>query len=176
MVVGEDAEREELEGFADWFRMVVTNKVRGLPTDEATRVSTPSGMTALSVIKHLAWVEGFWYATHFAGDEPDQRDNASSFTLAPDDTTESVIAEYEAACDRSRRIAAAAPSLDTMSTRSHWHFHLVTLRWVLIHMVEETARQRRPPRHPPRAHRRHHRRLTPRVPGVLPNRPHAATS
>lgn len=140
MDAGEDAEREELDGFADWFRMVVVKKVQGLSTADATRVATPSGMTALSVIKHLAWVEGFWYGTHFAGDEPDGRDNASSFALAPDDTTESVIAEYEAACERSRRIAAAAPSLDTTSVRPHWHFDVVTLRWVLIHMVEETAR------------------------------------
>lgn len=137
---GEAAEREELEGFVEWFRTVAVNKVAGLSTEDATRVATPSGMTALSVIKHLAWVEGFWYGTHFAGDEPDPRDNASSFALAPGDTTESVLADYAAACDRSRRIVAAAPSLDTRSRRPHWHFDLVTLRWVLIHMVEETAR------------------------------------
>ena len=48
-------------------------------------------------------------------------------------------ARYRAACDRSREVVAHADSLDQLSvgtsTGTQWD-----LRWVLIHMIEETAR------------------------------------
>ncbi len=47
---------------------------------------------------------------------------------------------YEAACDRSRQAAARAETLDQLSAfkgKDGWQF---TLRWVLLHLIEETAR------------------------------------
>lgn len=140
MAGGLIGEREELEGFLDWFRTLATAKVRDLPTDEAVRIATPSGMTALSIIKHLTWVERYWFGTHFAGEAAQPTDNAGSFALGPGDTTATVVAGYEAACARSRELAAIAPELTSPSVTPHWHFGIVTLRWVLLHMVEETAR------------------------------------
>jgi len=134
------AEHLELEGFLDWFRALAPAKVRDLSTEDATRVATPSGMTALSIIQHLAWVEQMWFHTHYAGGPPSPVDNPGSFALAPGDTTGSVVAAYEAACARSREITLATPSLDQLSATPHWFFGSVTLRWTLVHMVEETAR------------------------------------
>jgi hypothetical protein len=56
--------------------------------------------------------------------------------LDPDEVRQ----RYRDACDRSREVVAAAESLDQLSAGvsrdgSHWD-----LRWVLIHMIEETAR------------------------------------
>ena len=134
------SERDELDGFLDWFRLVASNKVRGLDLDEATRVTTPSGMSLLGVIRHLTWVERFWFRTNFMGDEPEGVDQPSSFLLGPDDTPESVLAAYDDACATSRAIAASAATLDATSARPHHYFGHVTMRWVLIHMIEETAR------------------------------------
>jgi hypothetical protein len=47
---------------------------------------------------------------------------------------------YRDACDRSRQAAAKADSLDQLSAfkgDDGWQF---TLRWVLLHLIEETAR------------------------------------
>jgi hypothetical protein len=35
---------------------------------------------------------------------------------------------------------AASPSLDVPSREPHWHFGTMTLRWILLHMLRETAR------------------------------------
>ena len=40
----------------------------------------------------------------------------------------------------SRKDVDAAPSLDQLSVGEHGVFGQVSLRWVLVHMIEETAR------------------------------------
>ena len=130
-----------LTGFLDWNRGSVVNKVRGLSRADATRVMTPSGLSALGVVAHLAAVEVGWFAETFAGEPVDLRWDAHwSFRVEAGDTVESVVAEYEEACERSRAIVAVAPTLDALSAVEHIHWGHVTLRWVLVHMLEETAR------------------------------------
>jgi hypothetical protein len=134
-------EREMLDGFMDWYRSVVVRKVAGMPRELATRVMTPSGLSALGVVAHLSGVEVGWFAETFAGEYADPAwETHGNFRLTPDDTVESVIAEYEQCCERSRRIAAAAPSLDALSTVSTDLRGKVSLRWIMVHMIEETAR------------------------------------
>lgn len=130
----------ELSGFLDWFRVVVAKKLQGLDRAEATRVATPSGMTMLGVVAHLTWVERMWFAQIFLGEPPAGSTHAQSFDLAPDDTVESVLAAYEAQCEASRRAVASAASLDAPSAVEHWHFKTVSLHWIVVHMIEETAR------------------------------------
>jgi hypothetical protein len=138
---GRAEERVLLTGFLDWNRGSVVNKVRGLSRADATRVMTPSGLSALGVVAHLAAVEVGWFAETFAGEPVDLRWDARwSFRVEAGDTVESVVAEYEEACERSRAIVAVAPTLDVLSAVEHIHWGHVTLRWVLVHMLEETAR------------------------------------
>ena len=137
---GRADERGLLTGFLDWYRAVVARKVDGLSLEQASRRLTASGLTPLGVVKHLAWVEQGWFQQFFAGTDIDLRpDNASSFELAPSDTVASVVADYATATDESRALAAAA-SLDDIAVNAHPIFGSVTLRWVLVHMLEETAR------------------------------------
>ena len=134
-------EREMLEGFLDWYRTVVTRKVEGMPLELATRVMTPSGLSALGVVAHLEAVEVGWFGETFAGEEVDPEwEHHGSFRFREGDTVGSVLAEYANACDRSRRIAAGAPSLDTLSVESEEYRGHVSLRWLMVHMIEETAR------------------------------------
>lgn len=134
-------EREMLRGFRDWYEQVIVNKVEGLSLELASKVMTPSGMSALGVVKHLAWVEAGWFREKFA-DEPDFREvsNPESFVLTPDDTIESVVGEYRAECARSNEIIEGAVSLDMLSARPWELGGNVTLRWIILHMLEETAR------------------------------------
>ena len=57
-----------------------------------------------------------------------------------DDTVESVLAMYEESCDRARAVVEHTESLDALSTDPHHVWGQVTLRWVILHMLEETAR------------------------------------
>jgi uncharacterized damage-inducible protein DinB len=137
------SERELLSGFLDWYRAVVQNKVTGLSLDSATRIMTPSGMSPLGIVKHLGDVERRWFCLRFAGEDVailrSDADPDADFRIEPNDTLASVIDFYRAAADDSRRIAARA-SLDDMSVSESPHYGRVSLRWILVHMIEETAR------------------------------------
>ena len=74
-----------------------------------------------------------WLAIRFAGQDVELPDE----TVQPNDTIESVSAAYRAAWAQSDAIAAAA-SLDDLC-RKHPE-PVPNLRWVLAHMLEETAR------------------------------------
>jgi hypothetical protein len=134
-------ERSMLSGFLDWYRAVVEHKVGGLAREDATRVMTASGLSPLSIVAHLAAVEVAWFDETFAGRSIDPMwDDHGNFRIRDDDTVDSVLAEYRDACSRSRRVVAAASSLDDLSAHEGGIWGHVSLRWILIHMIEETAR------------------------------------
>ncbi|HEY2696750.1 MAG TPA: DUF664 domain-containing protein [Pseudonocardiaceae bacterium] len=54
-----------------------------------------------------------------------------------DDTVAGLIAEYEHACTQSRDIAAG---YDLDHAVPHAYLGQVSLRWIYVHMIEETAR------------------------------------
>jgi hypothetical protein len=67
----------------------------------------------------------------------DEDDPDADLRIRPDETTDEVLAFYgraRAAADR------VIDELEVEDTGTAWFGEAVTLRWVLIHMVEETAR------------------------------------
>jgi hypothetical protein len=134
-------ERTRLAGFLDWQRALVVHKVEGLPTAEASTTMTPTGLSPLGIVAHLAAVEVGWFVETFAGEPVDETwEDHGSFRLRSEDTVDSVVGEYCSSCDRSRTIVASAASLDALSAKPDEFRGPVTLRWVLLHMLEETAR------------------------------------
>jgi uncharacterized damage-inducible protein DinB len=137
-------ERETLVGFLDWYRAVVERKVTGLSDAQAMTVMTPSGLSPLGVVQHLAWVERGWFREVFRGEEVEAastgEDNSAEFAVAADQTVESVLAFYRVEVDTARQIVADASSLDTLSLAPTDFAGHVSLRWILVHMLEETAR------------------------------------
>ena len=137
-------ERALLVGFLDWYRAIVQNKVADLDRADAVQVMTPTGLSALGVVNHLAYVERSWFQFRFAGRERSvphsaDGDNAVQFELGPSDTVASVLAFYRSQIETSNEIAAAA-ALDDAAAVPHDMWGPVTLRWILVHMIEETAR------------------------------------
>jgi uncharacterized damage-inducible protein DinB len=136
-------ERETIEGALDWYRAVVQHKVEDLNLDQARDVLTPTGLSVLGVIKHLGWVERGWFREIFAGEEVEfiasEEDNSAEFLIDQDDTVESVLGFYRDEVERSRRIAGSSSLDDTSAGSTTFHGH-VSLRWILVHMLEETAR------------------------------------
>ncbi len=138
------AEKELLEAFLDYHRATLLGKVAGLGDEELRRAWVPSGTSLLSLVKHLGYVERVWFQERFAGQEFDHpwsnEDPDADFRIEPDERTESVLAFYREQCDRSRAIVAGA-SLDAITKRRHERTgEEFSLRWILIHMIEETSR------------------------------------
>lgn len=137
-------ERATLEGFLDWYRSVVERKVVGLTVVDATRPMTPTGMSALGVVKHLGWVERGWFRETFAGEDVEaidvDGDNSAEFAISSEDTIDSVIGFYRNEAEESRRISRTADSLDALSVKETPYRERVSLRWVMVHVLEETAR------------------------------------
>ena len=143
------SERQMLCEFLDYHRATFEWKVSGLG-DEVHHAPIPSSTLTLGgLLKHLALVEDSWFTSRFAGhDEPEPWASAPfdddpdwDFHSSVDHSLDELLALYRAACDRSRAVVAAAASLDDRSVavdrRLGQHF---TLRWILLHMIEETAR------------------------------------
>jgi uncharacterized damage-inducible protein DinB len=122
-------------------RDAVLWKLEGLTDEQAREPRTPSGTSLLGLVKHLAAVEYGWFCETFARPvEPlpfDESDENADLRPTADDTIESIVAFY----GRARAAAdAAITELDLDDTGYDWGDKEVSMRWVLIHMVEETAR------------------------------------
>jgi len=135
-----DLDDAELLESLDFNRAVAVGKVEGLTLEQATAIVLPSGVTLLGVVQHLAWVERDWFEHCLLGAPSDDADIDESFRIDPSTSVERVIDDYHDTCARSRATVAAAPSLDVRTVAPHWFFGIVTLRWILLHMIRETAR------------------------------------
>lgn len=136
--------REQLDGFLDFLRGAVVLKATGLTDDQARRSLVPSKLTTISgLVSHLTYVEQYWFAVVLDG-RPDPwqdrftpEDPDAEFTAAAMIPITELIAAYEAECARSRAVAARL-ELDATGTTAKGQ--PVNLRWVLLHMIEETGR------------------------------------
>jgi uncharacterized damage-inducible protein DinB len=135
------SEKESLHRSMDRLREAVLWKVEGLDDEQLRRVMTPSGTHLLGLVKHLAAVEYAWFCQTFGREtEPlpfDDDDEDADLRVEPQESTGEILAFYaraRAAADR------AITELDLDDTGTAWSGDRVTLRWVLIHMIEETAR------------------------------------
>ncbi|KUN56446.1 hypothetical protein AQJ43_02215 [Streptomyces avermitilis] len=133
-------EKESLHASLDRHRDAVLWKLAGLDDEQGRRVMTPSGTSLLGLVKHLASVEYGWFCRTFGREvEPLWFDPFSEEDMraGPDETTDGIIEFYGRARTAADR-AIAELSLDDLGTS--WNGTRVSLRWVLIRMVEETAR------------------------------------
>ena len=131
--------------YLDYHRDTLLMKIDGASDADLRRPMVPSGTTLLGLVKHLAYVERWWFQRVFAGEDVrfpwSKEDPDADFRIEPDETTEQVLDLYRGECDKSRRITAAG-SLDDVSRREpdRWGRAGFSLRWILVHMLEETAR------------------------------------
>lgn len=136
-------EREMVTAFLDWQRATVFCKIAGLSDEELRRPHHPSGLTLLGIVKHLAAVEMSWFRFDFAGEDaarvPDLQPYAAYWTILPDESTADILRLYRREVERSRAIVAAA-SLDDVARGPEVDVPDLTLRWIILHMIEETAR------------------------------------
>ena len=136
-------ELDALQSYLGEMRHVLVRKVEGLSEQDARRASTVSSLSLLAILKHCAVWERRWFQVVFAGRaDPDgwpavRGEPDGTFALGDEDTVDSVLADYRAQAAASRDILAAG-DLEARFARSE----LVdeNLRWVAMHMIQETAR------------------------------------
>jgi uncharacterized damage-inducible protein DinB len=139
-------ERTVLTTMLDYARDTVHAKCEGLSDADARRAPLPGSplMTISGLVSHLRWVETSWIEEVLLGraietpgtdEDPDRE-----FRIALEMPLAEVLADYRAACARHRDLVAGL-DLDTLSVGElDWRAEPLTLRWILFHLVEETAR------------------------------------
>jgi len=134
-------ERTTLESFLDDYRDIVVRKVSGLSDADARRRLVPSSTTVAGLVKHLRWAEYGWFDQFLQGKSDDNRrahERSWEFEIGAEESLPTLISEYQSQCEESRRIAAGYPLDHTLR-----HGRLgttVSLRWIYLHMIQETAR------------------------------------
>ena len=128
-------ERETLLTLLQYQRDSLIRKVDGVAEDAARRSPVGSGTTLLWLLKHLAQAEIRWVVIRFAALDV----ALPGDTVLPNDTAGSVIAGYRAASAQADAVARTA-GLDEPCRGDDSGSEPVNLRWVLAHLLEETAR------------------------------------
>jgi uncharacterized damage-inducible protein DinB len=126
-------ELETLHALLQFQRESLFRKVSGLDDDAARRAFTGTGTSLLWLLKHMTVAEITWLLHRFAG----QADIPSD-ELVPGDSVAALADSYRATWQRSDEVIFSAPSLDQPCREPDGP--QVNLRWVLAHLLEETAR------------------------------------
>jgi uncharacterized damage-inducible protein DinB len=137
------SERAALDNFLDAQRDGLIRKIQGLDDETARRTPTASSVSLLGLVKHAATWERRWFQVILLGREstedwPDVRGgNDATFVVGAHDTVDGWVGHYRAQIEESRAVAAGM-DLDGRCARTD----LIdcNLRYVLFHMIEETAR------------------------------------
>jgi uncharacterized damage-inducible protein DinB len=129
-------ERETLVSLLQFQRQSVVDKVAGVDEEQARSSPVPSGTSLLWLVRHLTFAEHIWFVHRFADLE-----DAMADAVAPAETLAEAVDGYRAMWARVDDILAGAPDLDEVTRRPpDVGREPVNLRWILGHMLEETAR------------------------------------
>jgi len=142
-------EKEMLIAFLDYYRDSLILKSEGL-TDEQARTCAvpPSDLNITGLIRHMAEVERHWFQRWFIenGAEPifySDEDGDGDIHTGPNDTLADAIEAWEKEVQRAREITAEAHPDDVakrVATDPSRAGFQPSMRWILIHMIEEYAR------------------------------------
>ncbi len=137
-----------LSQYLDYQRETMLSKTDGLSREQLTQTHSPSELTLAGLLYHLSLVEEDWMEVRFAGLSAREpwvsvdwdADPDWEFRTAADLEPEQLQSRYREACERSRHVVSDAAGLDQTSVRALRDGRHFSLRWVLLHLVEETAR------------------------------------
>ncbi|MBT8197311.1 MAG: DinB family protein [Acidimicrobiia bacterium] len=133
-------EKDVLLGVLDENRFLMLWKLEGLTDEQAGRSTVESATTLLGLVKHLAYVEMWWFHEVVGGLSPEypwsEDDPDADWRIEPGDSIESISRLYADAVATSDSILADVDLADTRVVRDEDR----SIRWVVAHMIEETAR------------------------------------
>ncbi|GIG67836.1 DinB family protein [Phytomonospora endophytica] len=124
-----------LRVFLDYLRESVIAKTGGLTDEQAREPGVESGTSLAWLLSHLTAVEHNWFVWSYTDTGELMDDDA-----VPDGTVAELVAGYREAVGRANAVIEACDDLDTPGARSLRETEAPSMRWILVHMVEETAR------------------------------------
>jgi hypothetical protein len=140
-------EREGLLGYLGHQRLVLRIAAYGLTDDQARSTPTPSTLSVGGLIKHAGFVERTWMNNVLQRVNPSgQVAYQENFRLLPSETLPGVIEVYQQAGAETDAVIADIADLGQavpVPKGSLWYPEDLegwSVRWVLLHLISETAR------------------------------------
>jgi uncharacterized damage-inducible protein DinB len=112
-------------------------KLEGLDAEQLRWRPTPGANSLGAIVLHLGYAERLWVRVIFAGERMDMAWRARMFELPPGWSVDDVVAFYRSETAAADAVLDGAASFDLPS---RGEIRPTTLRWVVTHMIEETAR------------------------------------
>lgn len=140
-----------LRSFLDYFRVTLRRQAEGLTQQQLSTPLPTSPLTIGGLLKHLTYVEHWWFTVVFEGGDEQgiwadvdwDADRDWDFHSAADDTPEQLHAGQVEAGARPHAtidaVLATGDGLDRLA-RAERHGSRASLRWILVHLIEEYAR------------------------------------
>jgi hypothetical protein len=145
-----DDERQLLLALVAQQRAGVRNAAYGLTDEQARRTLPPSSLSIGGLVKHLADTEKGWIDLVLRRDAGSREEREASygdnFRLGPDETLPEVLARYGEVADATDAVIDGIADLGQavpVPQGVPWFpadVEAWSVRWVLLHLVEETAR------------------------------------
>jgi uncharacterized damage-inducible protein DinB len=138
-------------GFLDYQRATLAWKCRGLDAAGLQVKVAASSMTLGGMLKHLAYVEDYWFSQRLHGHARRPPFDAVDWKADPDwewhsaaaDTPEQLFALWQDSVARSRALFAEALAdggLERLARQPWPNGESPSLRWIVVHMIEEYGR------------------------------------
>jgi len=118
-------------------RESVILKLEGLDLEQLRWRPAPTANSLGVIAVHVGYAERLWLRAIFAGEPMDMEWRAHMFELPDGWSRDDVIAFYRAETAAADAVLDACSSFDLPSRAE---FRPTTLRWVVTHLIEETAR------------------------------------
>jgi uncharacterized damage-inducible protein DinB len=137
-----------LSAWLDFQRETLLHISQGLSEQQLKeRSCAPSTLSLLGLVRHMTEVEQGWFqrgvcgldvaSIYYSAERPDDDFDALDGASVPD-----VFKRFREECARSREVVDRVPSLDEplKGKRAQVDGRSLTVRWVMVHMIEEYAR------------------------------------
>jgi uncharacterized damage-inducible protein DinB len=112
-------------------------KMEGLSAEQVRWQPAPGANSLGVIVVHLGYAERLWIRAIFAGEPMDMGWRAHMFELPEGWTRDDVVGFYRQETDRVDVVLDQAASFDLPSRGD---LRPTTLRWAVLHLIEETAR------------------------------------
>ena len=138
-------ERVMLEAWLDYHRITLERKCSNLSPEQLRRRAVPpSSLSLFGLVRHMAEVERNWFRRALANEDapPHYRsdnDPNGAFDNVDSANVEEAFATWRAECAHARTVVASFSDLDELG-RNETRPGRPSVRWVLVHMIEEYAR------------------------------------
>ncbi|MEV6306076.1 DinB family protein [Actinoplanes sp. NPDC051861] len=140
-------EQSGLLAYLAQMRHVLKLTAYGLTPDQLRATPSASALSVGGVIKHVASTEDSWLAIVRGEERPvDYQAYEDNFRLADGESIDDVFARYDRIAEETEKTVTGLANLDHPVPIDHsvpWNpkdHDFWSLRWVLLHLIQETAR------------------------------------